>query len=44
MAALFRRAMDYLYLLCVIIGCIALVAIPCPCNGRSTSSFSYSWR
>ena len=27
MAALFRRAMDYLYLLCVIIGCIALVAI-----------------
>lgn len=27
MAALFRRAMDYLYLLCVIVGCIALVAI-----------------
>jgi TRAP-type C4-dicarboxylate transport system permease small subunit len=27
MAALFRRAMDYLYQLCVIIGCIALVAI-----------------
>ncbi|MET4801564.1 TRAP transporter small permease [Bradyrhizobium sp. LB11.1] len=27
MAALFRRAMDFLYLLCVIIGCTALVAI-----------------
>ncbi len=27
MAALFRRAMDYLYLLCVIVGCTALVAI-----------------
>ncbi len=27
MAALFRRAMDYLYLLCVIVGSIALVAI-----------------
>jgi len=27
MAGLFRRAMDYLYLLCVTIGCIALVAI-----------------
>ena len=27
MTALFRRAMDYLYLVCVIIGCIALVLI-----------------
>lgn len=27
MAALFRRAMDFLYLLCVIVGCIALVLI-----------------
>lgn len=27
MAALFRRAMDFLYLLCVIVGCTALVAI-----------------
>jgi TRAP-type C4-dicarboxylate transport system permease small subunit len=27
MAALFRRTMDYLYLLCVIVGCIALVLI-----------------
>ena len=27
MAGLFRRAMDYLYLLCVIVGCIALVSI-----------------
>src|SRR3954465_702001 len=27
MAALFRRAMDYLYLLCVIVGCTALVLI-----------------
>ena len=27
MAAVFRRAMDYLYLLCVIIGCTALVLI-----------------
>ena len=27
MAALFRRAMDYLYLVCVIIGCMALVLI-----------------
>jgi TRAP-type C4-dicarboxylate transport system permease small subunit len=27
MAATFRRAMDALYLLCVVIGCIALVAI-----------------
>jgi TRAP-type C4-dicarboxylate transport system permease small subunit len=27
MAALFRRTMDYLYLLCVIIGCTALVLI-----------------
>ena len=27
MAALFRRAMDWLYLLCVIVGCVALVAI-----------------
>ena len=27
MAALFRRAMDLLYLLCVIVGCTALVAI-----------------
>jgi TRAP-type C4-dicarboxylate transport system permease small subunit len=27
MAGLFRRAMDYLYLLCVIIGCVALVSI-----------------
>ena len=27
MAGYFRRAMDYLYLLCVIVGCVALVAI-----------------
>ena len=27
MAGHFRRAMDYLYLLCVIVGCVALVAI-----------------
>jgi TRAP-type C4-dicarboxylate transport system permease small subunit len=27
MAGLFRRAMDYLYLLCVIVGCTALVLI-----------------
>jgi TRAP-type C4-dicarboxylate transport system permease small subunit len=27
MAAMFRRAMDYLYLLCVIVGCAALVLI-----------------
>src|SRR3981081_614775 len=27
MAGLFRRAMDYLYLLCVVIGCTALVLI-----------------
>src|SRR3984957_2294402 len=27
MAGLFRRAMDYLYLVCVIIGCMALVLI-----------------
>ena len=27
MAAIFRRAMDALYLLCVIVGCIALVLI-----------------
>ncbi|MDN3277241.1 TRAP transporter small permease [Frankia sp. RB7] len=27
MAALFHRAMDFLYLLCVIVGCIALVLI-----------------
>jgi TRAP-type C4-dicarboxylate transport system permease small subunit len=27
MTALFRRAMDYLYLVCVVIGCIALVLI-----------------
>ena len=27
MAALFRRAMDFLYLLCVIVGCVALVLI-----------------
>jgi TRAP-type C4-dicarboxylate transport system permease small subunit len=27
MAALFRRTMDYLYLLCVIVGCTALVLI-----------------
>ena len=27
MAALFRRAMDFLYLLCVIVGCTALVLI-----------------
>ena len=27
MAALFRRAMDYLYLVCIIIGCMALVLI-----------------
>ncbi len=27
MAALFRRTMDYLYLLCVVIGCTALVLI-----------------
>src|SRR6516164_6524330 len=27
MAALFRRTMDYLYLVCVIVGCIALVLI-----------------
>ena len=27
MAAIFRRAMDYLYLLCVVIGCTALVLI-----------------
>ena len=27
MAALYRRAMDFLYLLCVLVGCIALVLI-----------------
>src|SRR6201985_822388 len=27
MAALFRRTMDYLYLLCVVVGCTALVLI-----------------
>src|SRR5277367_4372551 len=27
MAATFRRAMDYLYLLCVVVGCTALVLI-----------------
>lgn len=27
MAALFRRAMDFLYLMCVIVGCVALVLI-----------------
>ena len=27
MAGLYRRAMDYLYLVCVIVGCIALVSI-----------------
>src|SRR6201986_4993368 len=27
MAAAFRRAMDHLYLVCVIIGCVALVSI-----------------
>lgn len=27
MAALFRRAMDFLYLICVIVGCVALVLI-----------------
>src|SRR5438067_7532149 len=27
MAGLFRRTMDYLYLVCVIVGCTALVAI-----------------
>src|SRR6201984_595427 len=27
MAALFRRTMDYLYLLCVLVGCTALVLI-----------------
>ena len=27
MAGYFRRAMDYLYLLCVVVGCVALVAI-----------------
>src|SRR5665213_4366666 len=27
MAGLFRRTMDYLYLLCVVVGCVALVLI-----------------
>jgi len=27
MAALFRRTMDYLYLVCVVVGCVALVLI-----------------